>query len=352
MTQIRLAETITERLDRNEAVVVATIVGRQGSTPRPAGAKIVVPAAGNFVGTIGGGLFEARVVERARQVLARGRPAFMSFDLDYAEVGGKEEAPGGRLEVFLDLIEPGEADRMVFSAWHDELVAGRPAFLVTAIQGNDPEPLRVHHALIHASGARTGDLPVPPETVEAVLDEARAAGSTRVRTREETTWIVEPAARAQTAYIVGAGHVSRPTAHVAAMTGFRVVVLDDRPEFAHAARFPDAARVRVVPGYERVLADFPVDEDAFIVIVTRGHLHDKAALAQALKTPAGYIGMIGSRKKRDAIYQALIEEGFTPQDLDRVHSPIGLDIGAETPEEIAISIVSEMVRDRAGRNRG
>jgi xanthine dehydrogenase accessory factor len=132
------------------------------------------------------------------------------------------------------------------------------------------------------------------------------------------------------------------------MAGFRVEVLDDRAEFARSDRFPEASGVHVLPSFYQAMTGFPIDSAAHIVIVTRGHLHDKTVLAQALKTPADYIGMIGSRRKRDTIYKELRKEGFSDADLARVHCPIGLDIGAETPEEIAVSIVAEMISVRRG----
>jgi xanthine dehydrogenase accessory factor len=137
---------------------------------------------------------------------------------------------------------------------------------------------------------------------------------------------------------------------LAGRCGFRVVVIDDRAEFAGAARFPSAAEV-IQASFYGVMERIPVDASSFLVIVTRGHLHDKAVLAQALRTDARYIGMIGSRRKRDIIYAALLEEGYIRADLDRVHSPIGLDIGAETPAEIAVSVVAELIRERAGRGK-
>ena len=125
-------------------------------------------------------------------------------------------------------------------------------------------------------------------------------------------------------------------------------VIDDRPEFADPVKFPDAAKVHQLP-FEGVLGKIPVDESSYLVIVTRGHIHDKTVLEQCLRTKAKYIGMIGSRRKKAMIYEKLLEEGFTKSDLDRVHAPIGLNIGAETPEEIAVSIVAELIQVRAGK---
>jgi xanthine dehydrogenase accessory factor len=127
------------------------------------------------------------------------------------------------------------------------------------------------------------------------------------------------------------------------------VVVDDRPDFADARRFPDADRVVVADSFEGVVETLSVDEDSYLVIVTRGHAHDKSVLAQALRTKAGYVGMIGSKKKVADTHRALNEEGFSSTDLARVHAPIGLAIGAETPEEIAVSIAAEMIQARAAK---
>jgi xanthine dehydrogenase accessory factor len=126
--------------------------------------------------------------------------------------------------------------------------------------------------------------------------------------------------------------------------------VDDRPEYANAERFPDAEEIQVVADFDAALKGTAIDRSGFIVIVTRGHLHDKTVLMQALRTEAAYIGMIGSRRKRDHIFDSLRKEGFGADALKRVCAPIGLDIGAESCEEIAVSIVAELVQARA-RNR-
>lgn len=144
---------------------------------------------------------------------------------------------------------------------------------------------------------------------------------------------------AETVFLFGAGHVVQPFARLAAFVGFRVRVVDDRSELANAERFDDALQAT------------PIDRHAFIVIVTRGHLHDQKVLMQALCTEGGYIGMIGSRRKCEHIFNTLLKQGFIAADLKRVHAPIGLAIEAETPEEIALSIVAEMVKVRAEGRR-
>jgi xanthine dehydrogenase accessory factor len=148
---------------------------------------------------------------------------------------------------------------------------------------------------------------------------------------------------------MGAGHVGRALAHFVALCDFSVVVVDDRAEFADPERIPDADEVAAVTGFDGVFHDRIIDADSYIVIVTRGHSYDKFVLAQALKTEAGYIGMIGSRRKIALIYQSLLTEGFNRTDLERVHAPIGLAIGGETPEEIAVSITAQLISSRSKR---
>ena len=162
---------------------------------------------------------------------------------------------------------------------------------------------------------------------------------------------VEPCPAHGRVVLAGAGHVARHVACLAAKVDFYTVVMDDREAFASRERFPEADELRVVPSFENCFTGRDAEADAYLVILTRGHFYDLDVLRQALRTDAGYIGMIGSKKKRDAIYRALREEGADPKKLEAVHSPIGLAIGAETPEEIAVSIVSELIRVRARRNR-
>jgi xanthine dehydrogenase accessory factor len=165
---------------------------------------------------------------------------------------------------------------------------------------------------------------------------------------ENRRFFVEPTFIPGTVFLFGAGHVSQQVADIAALVKFRVVVLDDRREYANQQRFPNADQIIVLLSFEQAFNGLEIDSDSYVVIVTRGHLHDKTVLEQALRTKAGYIGMIGSRRKRDILYQTLLSEGFTQEDIDRVHCPIGLNIGGDTPEEIAVSITAELIKMRSG----
>ncbi len=156
---------------------------------------------------------------------------------------------------------------------------------------------------------------------------------------------IEPIVPTPKVYIFGGGHISLFVCRISAMVGFEVAIIDDRPDFANTQRFPEAAEV-MAEDFETVLPKIQVREPAYLVIVSRGHAYDQDILEWAVRTNARYIGMIGSRKKITTVYANLREKGITPEMLQRVHAPIGLDIGALTPEEIAVSIVAEMISIR------
>ena len=154
-----------------------------------------------------------------------------------------------------------------------------------------------------------------------------------------------------TAYIFGGGHVAYALEPVLRHVDFKTVVIDDREEYANAERYPHSEATVVVDSFDNAFDDIDTDEDSYIIIVTRGHRGDLQVLRQALTKPHAYLGMIGSRRKNRILYDALLEEGFKEEDFREIYSPIGLDIGSETPEEIAISIVAEIIRVRSGLNK-
>ncbi len=340
----KIAQTACELLEKGDAFVLATIVSHSGSTPRTSGSKMIVTADGRGVGTIGGGLLEAGAMSRAAELIRFGQSARMSFDLSHDTVDSMDMICGGQAEVLLDCMLPTEMNRSVFNRWRRMLDEREKGSLFIIVMESENRVGTTAHCLATVDGEIVGDFPLPDTEREKVL--ALAAESSTVRTLafDGGFVVIEPTHRVPTVYLFGAGHVARSTAAMAAMVAFRVSVADDREEYANRERFRDASEIRVLERFDDAFSGLSVNRDDFIVILTRGHLHDKTVLAQALKTGAGYIGMIGSRRKRDAIYGALLKEGFSQRDIDRVHSPIGLSIGAETPEEIAVSIVAQMIQ--------
>jgi xanthine dehydrogenase accessory factor len=346
-----IPETAARLLAHHRAFALATILSRQGSTPRTAGTRMIICENGRTIGTIGGGAVEARVIRKADEVLATQRPALLTFDMTPSDLAAMDMICGGQLEVLLEFIGPGGPAATIFKGWQNIHPSPEPRLYLTMLHVAGGKVEGIEHALLEDRRVLFGDLTLDRAIIAQLIRDHSDVVGLHAVTFDDALILVEPILPVETVLLIGAGHVAQPTAMLAKLVGFHVQVVDDRPEFANAERFPEAEEIRVVPNFNAALEGGVVGPGSFIVIVTRGHLHDQTVLGQALATDAGYIGMIGSRRKRDHIYRALREQGFSQADLERVHCPIGLDIAAETPEEIALSIVAELVMVRARRRR-
>ncbi len=335
-------------LSGGEPVVSATILAHAGSTPRTAGTKMLIRTDGSIVGTIGGGIVEAETIRRAGNLFSRKGAEIREFVLTPEDTGGMDMICGGRLTVLLEYIPARPDTAALFGEAADLRKRGEKCTLVTVLETAGEAIERVDRCLIRKDGMVFGPYPLPPETAAVMIHESRGARTPTRVSQGKLTYILEPVFSSGTIYMFGGGHVSRAVSRLAKTVDFRVVILDDRPEFANRERFPEADEVRAVPDFDAAFQGLTFDDDAYVVIVTRGHAHDHTVLARSLSTGAKYIGMIGSRRKRDAIYAALLAEGISRAAIDRVNSPIGLAVGAETPEEIAVSIVAELIAVRAG----
>jgi xanthine dehydrogenase accessory factor len=334
---------IHEILSRKQPLVMALILSQEGSTPRAAGTRMIIGADGAIAGTIGGGRIEAIVMETAREMLGKPGAVIRSFDLTSEIADAMDMICGGKLDILMDAMAPDEESRLFFSNLLQMLDQRHKGMLATELMESGSDVLQIRRAVLLQDGGVIGSSDFKTK-IDAIPKKLRApvliqSGDRRL--------FIEPVMSAGTLYLFGAGHVSLQTAMLAKRVGFETVILDDRAEFANAGRFPDADELRVLASFDQSFGGLEIHADSYLVILTRGHLHDKTVLQQALKTPAGYIGMIGSRKKRDAIYRAMEREGFSAADLEKVHSPIGLSIGAQTPEEIAVSIVAELIHARS-----
>ncbi|MGD0843954.1 MAG: XdhC family aldehyde oxidoreductase maturation factor [Geobacteraceae bacterium] len=347
---IKLLQSICHLLEEGEDLVLATVIGHSGSTPRSVGTKMVVRPSGAIIGTIGGGLVEFHAQKLAREVFRTGKALTETVEFTGADAAATDQMIcGGRMEILLELIL---ADPENLKELQDLIVAlqkGHKGYLIKTLDTTGAEVRRMEWCLVHNDSVTLGTLPCLPSLIACLTGEAAKAKQPVAVTVEEKRFFVEPTVLPGTVYLFGAGHVSRPVAELASIVDFQTVVVDDRAEFANTERFPRADQLKVVPSFSQAFDGLEIDRDSYVVIVTRGHLHDKTVLELALKSNAGYIGMIGSRRKRDLIYQELLSKGFSQSDLERVHAPIGLAIGAETPEEIGVSIVSELIQVRAGR---
>ena len=342
-----LIQQICTGLADGHDLVLATIVSQSGSTPRQAGARMVMFRDGGTCGTIGGGPVEATAIKEATTCFASGRSQRLSFNLDNTDAAAAGMICGGRLELFLEYIGAGDTNGQVFRELLTAVQSGRRAALVSRITDGDASDLRF---VVDQHGQASRD-DIPASLLRAIEEARRSSFASALIEDQGHSYLFSPFAATGTVYLLGAGHVAACTAEAAVRVGFRVVVMDDRAAFANRDRFPQADEIRVLPSFADCLHGLATDADAYLVIVTRGHMHDMEVLDQALHTKAGYIGMIGSRRKRDAIYAALQGRGVSAAQLARVRCPIGMAIEADTPEEIAVSIVGELILHRATARR-
>ncbi|MFO7749444.1 MAG: XdhC/CoxI family protein [Desulfobacteraceae bacterium] len=340
-----LIQEITQRFASDNPFAVATIVSSSGSTPRTAGSKMIVYANGNISGTIGGGLIEARVIQSAVFLIQEGRAVLETFQLNSSTADTMDMICGGELTVFIETFYPGHPAGTLFSAAVQEIRAGEKCLLVSELSGPDGN-LGVRKIFVKQNGESHGSWTLPETLDSGFLTSWFRHKAPFITEFGNRRLIVEPLCAGAKVFIFGAGHVSRQLAKITGMIDFQTTIIDDREEFANRERFPSAHDIRVSPDCFTRFTDLAIDGESYIVIVTRGHRHDQTVLEQALKTDACYIGMIGSRGKRDAIYQNLYDKGVDQKAMERVHSPVGLDIAAETPEEIAVSIAAELIRVR------
>lgn len=345
-------EDINRLLQEGQKVVLASIIKQVGSSPRAIGTKCIVLEDGSIKGTIGGGLLEYQVMERAKESLKEGKSTIIHFKLTGDEVAKSDMLCGGVVDVYLEPLFPENAvARDIFKRISSFINEGRKGLLLTLVSDGIKSEDETNRLLIEEDGSTMGEIRTVSEEGKQKLAKylkIKAPKLMEIEKGKESVF-VEPVRPYDILYLFGAGHVSTFVASLASMVGFRVIVIDDRKEFANKERFKEADELIVLP-FSDVFKKINISSSSYIAIITRGHIHDLNVLREALKKSDGYIGMIGSRRKREIIYQALIKEGVSDERLKQVHSPIGMDIDAETPEEIAVSIVAELIRVRAKSN--
>jgi xanthine dehydrogenase accessory factor len=356
-------DALRRRLDEGgrtrPALAIASVVRSRGSTPRKPGAKMLVDPAGPQLGTIGGGCGEAEVLARAQRVLATGEPSLVEVSLLEEDGWESPSICGGLLDVFVERVgeQIGGVPRGDFFAALDAARGdGRAAAIVTLIGASrsDAAASRVgRKCIVDERGGQV--FPFADERADelAVAAAIESLATSRPVDREETDAarlrvFVEPVCEPPELVLVGAGHVGSALVRLASHAGFAVTVLDDRATFANPVRLPDAHAILVGDPRE-LLAALPPRRDRYVVLVTRGHRLDADCLRVALEADLAYLGMIGSRRRVARIREWMLEQGASPERLERLHAPIGLDIGAETPAEIAVSILGEMVTTRRRR---
>jgi xanthine dehydrogenase accessory factor len=336
-------QDLEEAIRNQQPVAYTALVETRGSTPQKPGATMLVFPDGSQTGTLGGGCVEAEVKVRSLRLLADGRPEIVTFHLDDNYGWDDGLICGGRMKMLVDPIRPGD-DVAYYDVLSDRVTQGK-GFTEAVIL--EPQP---------AGGGAPADRWILDEQGTVVVHRgsgplpAGLLSNVKPLSQRPRPYVLAgvsylPRLHRIRLVIVGGGHVGQKVAELAHESDFDVWIVDDREQYCNAERFPFAKRLIVGP-LDESLKGLNVDDHTFCIIVTRGHHHDEEALSLLAKTPARFIGMIGSRRKIRLIFDDLLRDGMPRDALRRVHAPLGLDIGSQTVPEIAVSIVAELIAHR------
>jgi len=343
MNDLEIYKKAVVVLETGENITLATVISTTGSSPGKVGYKMLVwGKKGETFGTVGGGSVEAEVINTAKNMLSVIERRVLRFDLDGTEDDEKAIC-GGLIELLIETFD--KKYLPLFRELSGAIENGGKGALISIISPEKhPEKTFLKNTDEIDTTANIDFSPEIIEFIKEVIDKEQAAKRTLGNGGQI---FVETVCEQPMVFIFGAGHLSYYISRFAKSLNFRLTVCDDRTEFANKKRFPDADTV-IVEDFARIFDRIEVNKDSYIVIVTKGHKWDEMVLEKAVQTDAKYIGMIGSERKTLTILKRLNERGIPEEALRRVYSPIGISIGAVTPEEIALSIAAELIKIRRG----
>lgn len=341
MNDIEIYKKVISIFDNDKNVAMATVVSTSGSTPAKIGAKILIwESSDETTGTVGGGCTESEIINRARILIQTKESKLLKFNL--IEDNIKEGSIcGGSLEVLIEIFT--RNDKKLFEDAVEILEKGEKGAFISYIFSEKPYKKILVKNIAQLKNENNDD--ISPELIEyakGVIDMEQPMKKTLENKMEV---YIEPILEQPMLFVFGAGHISYSIVKFAKTVGFNVTICDDRIKFANKNRFPESD-VIIVDNYEIIFNKININKNSYIVIVTRGHQFDELVLQKAIETDANYIGMIGSKRKVILALKTLKEKGIPEQKIKNIYTPIGLSIGAITPEEIAISIVSELIKVR------
>ena len=349
-------EEATNQINEKHPLVIATVVRTKGSTPQKPGAKLLVRNDGSGVGTLGGGCVEGDIWYAAKQLMKnRGSAETIGYELNEEIAAQDGLVCGGTMFFLVDPIYEKGQEALFLDEINSAYLGGEPVALASLVKTTpDIDSKLGGKLLIRSDGSVVGTLGANNLNSEAIKYgiELMAYGNSKyVRSETGAEYFVEGYTTPPRIILCGGGHVSRAIYTFAVNLGFNLTVIDDREEFANKTRFP-LANVVVAESSAEGFRSIEINKNTFIVIATRGHRYDHVSLEAALNTSASYIGLLGSKRKTILIYEELLSKGVSIDRIKDVRAPIGLDINARTPEEIAISIMAEilMIRNGGGGN--
>ena len=335
----KLFESAIYALTQNQSLVMVSVLASSGSTPRSAGAVMLVFEDGHAEGSIGGGRAEYEAQLHAASLLKTGCCDIVPYIMHADEVKNLGMICGGDITVHFHFIK-GDAFLPLFEHLASLYTQNKNSWFIRQLCGSQVTSVSVYENNVLTFGDAVKDN-LLPELLK----------NTSVYLPGDTAYFAEPVVQAGYVYIFGGGHVSQALVPVLARLGFRIVVYEDREAFATGELFPDAEKI-ILGDFSRLHDFITLTPYDYAIVVTRGHQADFEILSQVLAEPLFYLGCIGSRKKVAFTRERLHKLGFTEEQMDTIHAPIGLPIKAETPAEIAISIAAELIQHRAEHSIG
>jgi len=338
-----------DELRNGNPIVISTVVQTKGSTPQKPGAKLLVKSDGSGIGTLGGGCVEGDIWFESTQLLNNNEtPKYRDYVLNEELAAEDGLICGGTMYFLIDPIYSSKQFLPIANEINDALNGKGSVSLATLISSNNNQHIG-KKMLIREDGSTIGTLGNTTINKDAI-NRSKAVmihGTYEyILSPSGEQYFLEGFTNPPTIILCGGGHVSKAISSLASTLGFKITITDDRKEFANSKRFPEATNIHLGKP-ENILKEININRNNFIIIATRGHRYDNTALKAAIDTNAHYIGLLGSKRKTILIYKELLQLGYDLSRIKEIHAPIGLDINATSPAEIAVSIISEilMVRD-------
>ncbi len=351
---------LNRALSEGKSFILAGIIASKGSAPRSSGAKMAVFENGDIAGTIGGGAIEHASIQAALERFGKQGSWSRVFSLSGNGENPLNMACGGQVEVSFIFIDPGDARIIdLFGQIREGFKQNLDLWLVTKCVCGETKNLGLYdpvHGLrffmgreILSKSLKARLFKGTPVRIGENTDIPETVNDTSMP--EATVWLSEPLNDSGYTYIFGGGHVAQALVPVIGAVDFKPVIYEDREDFCRMELFPGAHHV-IFGGFDQAAEKITLTKKDYVVIMTRGHRCDYQVLTQVLKSPAAYIGVMGSRNKIEQTKQKLLADGFSPEEIDRIHWPIGLPIKAQTPAEIAVSVAAQMICIRAELREG
>jgi xanthine dehydrogenase accessory factor len=334
-----ILDTVDQWIVQNRPVALAIVVETWGSAPRGIGSKMAVTGDMAMIGSVSGGCVETAVIEQALEILEDGKPRLLHFGVSDDTAWEVGLTCGGKISVF---VEP--LDTRWWQIVTAEIRANRPAATVTIMEGANAG----QKALFDGSGSALYASPaLEPENCVELAQAAQSKNRSGRAEVVERHVMVDLHFPRPHLILIGGVHVAMPLQAFARQVGFRVSVIDPRDVFATEERFPEVETI--LHSYpDKALPQLGLDRNTYVAVLTHDPKIDDKALTTALPSPAPYVGVLSSKRTHDLRVQRLREAGLSQEQIDRIHTPIGIDINAQTPEEIALCILAEIVAVRNG----